>query len=241
MRAYWDDGARRNAAWYVDTSLGWEDPDMDAFFATGRRIVEALVDEAPVNPAGNNVAIEIGSGLGRVCVALAARFDRVIGVDVSPEMVSRASGLIDEPRVSFRVCDGLGLRSVDDETADLVLSFTVFQHIPDTAIVHDYIAEAGRVLRPGGVLVFQWNNTPGQRWWAARRMALSTLQWSGLHREQHQRHAPEFLGARIPLEPLRRTMDDNGLDLAGTAELGTLYATAWAVRRPGPVTPRRAG
>jgi SAM-dependent methyltransferase len=241
MRSYWDDGARRNAAWYVDTSLGWDEPDMDTFFATGRRIVEVLVDEAPVRPSGNHVAIEIGSGLGRLCVALADRFDRVIGVDVSPEMVRRASDLVDDARVSFRIGDGLGLRSVDDETADLVVSFTVFQHIPEPAIVHDYIAEAGRVLRPGGVLAFQWNNTPGPRRWAARRAALSTLQRSGIHKERYERHAPEFLGVRIPLEPLRRTMDANGLDLAGTTGLGTLYASAWAVRRPVPLTPGQAG
>ena len=60
-------------------------------------------------------------------------------------------------------------------------------------------------------------------------------------RERYERHAPEFLGVRIPLEPLRRTMDANGLDLVGTAGLGTLYASAWAVRRPGPLTPGSAG
>lgn len=242
MRAYWDDGARKNAPWYVDTSLGWEQPDMEAFFATGEEIVKALVDDAPRRPSGRSMAVEIGSGLGRVCVALADRFERVVGVDVSPEMVKQATELVDEPRVSYRVCDGLGLRSIDDETVDLVISFTVFQHIPDASIVHDYIAEAGRVLRPGGLLAFQWNNTPGARRWAMRRVALSTLQRTGVHRERYARHAPEFLGTRIPLEPLERTMADHGLELVGTKDLGTLYAQAWAVRRPGPeLTAERDG
>jgi SAM-dependent methyltransferase len=144
--------------------------------------------------------------------------------------------------VSFRVGDGLGLRSLDDETVDLVVSFTVFQHIPTAAIVQDYLADAARVLRPGGLLAFQWNNEPGVRRWAARRTALSALQRTGLHRERYERHAPEFLGTRIPLAPLQRTLEANGMDLVGTDGLGTLYAMAWAVRRPGPgrVTGRQA-
>jgi SAM-dependent methyltransferase len=243
MRTYWDGNARRNAAWYVDTSLGWDAPDMEAFFETGRNIVEALVDGAPVAPTGRAMAIEIGSGLGRVCVPLADRFERVVGVDVSPEMVQRASQLVSDPRISFRVGNGMGLPSVDDETVDLVVSFTVFQHVPETSIVHDYLAEAGRVLRPGGLLAFQWNNERGARRWAARRAVLSALQRTGLHRERYDRHAREFLGVRIPLAPLQRTLSEHGLELVGTEGLGTLYAMAWAVRRPEPdgLTARSGG
>jgi SAM-dependent methyltransferase len=241
MAAYWDGGARRNALWYVDTSLAWDEPDLDEFFATGRRIVEGLVDDAAVGPSSTGLVVEIGSGLGRTCIALAERFDRVIGVDVSSEMVRRASQLAHDERISYRLGDGRGLRSIGDETADLVLSFAVFQHIPKAWIVHEYVAEAARVLRPGGVLAFQWNNLPGPRRWAARSAALSALQRTGLHRDRHERHAREFLGTRIPLPPLVRTLEANNLDLADTAQLGSQYATAWAVRGPGSVTPSPAG
>ena len=230
MRAYWDDGARRNAAWYVDTTVSYEAPDMSKFFEDGRRIVAELFEPVPVEPAGRGLAVEIGSGLGRVCLALADRFERVIGVDISPEMVERAGELVQDPRVTFQVGDGLGLSGIDDACADLVFSFTVFQHIPRPDIVHGYLAEAGRVLRPGGLLVFQWNNIAGARRWAVRRAILSGLQRTGIHAERYRRHAPEFLGSRIPLPPLQRTLEQNGLDLRGTTGLGTLFAQAWAVR-----------
>jgi SAM-dependent methyltransferase len=230
MRAYWDDGARRNAAWYVDTTVSYEEPDMSRFFDDGRRIVAELVESSPVEPAGRELAVEIGSGLGRVCLALADRFDRVVGVDISPEMVQRARELVSDPRVTFQVGDGLGLGGVDDACADLVLSFTVFQHIPRPDIVHGYLVEAARVLRPGGLLVFQWNNIAGARRWAARRAVLSALQRTGVHPERYRRHAPEFLGSRIPLSPLQRTLEQSGLELRGTHGLGTLFAQAWAVR-----------
>ncbi|MFA5785654.1 MAG: hypothetical protein WDA71_01490 [Actinomycetota bacterium] len=82
MRAYWDERARVNAVWYVDTSLDFDHPDLERFFETGRRIVSEALDHAPIAPPGSSLAVEIGSGLGRVCLALTERFSRVIGVDV---------------------------------------------------------------------------------------------------------------------------------------------------------------
>jgi SAM-dependent methyltransferase len=183
-----------------------------------------------VAPQQHLRAVEIGSGLGRVCLALARRFDEVVGVDVSPEMVRRARSLVDDPRVTFEVGDGDGLGVLGDASVDLVLSFTVFQHIPKASIVHRYLAEAGRVLRPGGVLAFQWNNEPGRARWALRRAALSALQRTGIRREEFQRHAPEFLGTRIPLGPIEKTLAGHGLEIVTTDGLGSLFAVAWARR-----------
>src|SRR5581483_11917494 len=110
MRAYWNDRAKANAAWYVDTSLDYAAPDMDRFWETGRVIVaEALDKDPPAKPGGTDLAVEIGPGLGRICVALADRFDRVVGVDISEEMVSRATELVDNSKVSFVLGDGASL------------------------------------------------------------------------------------------------------------------------------------
>src|SRR5437868_4492511 len=109
MRQFWDAAARMNAPWYVDTSLDFEQQDMESFFSTCRTIVAEALDESPTAPPDRSVTVEIGSGLGRVCLALADRFDRVVGIDISPEMVQRASELVTDPRVSFRVGDGASL------------------------------------------------------------------------------------------------------------------------------------
>ena len=227
MRAYWDGRARENAAWYVDTSLDFTSPDMVAFFDTGRRIVGEALDDAPPAP-GDYLAVEIGSGLGRVCLALAERFRRVIGIDVSPEMVARARELVTADNVDFVLGDGTSLRSIGDGEADLVLSFTVFQHIPQVSVIEDYIVDAGRILRPGGVLVFQWNNEAGTIWWRARRVLLGLLQRSGLKREPHMRNDPSFLGSRVPLSRIEAALARGGLTLQRTSGLGTLFAWAWA-------------
>lgn len=227
MRRYWDDAARTNAAWYVDTSLSFDDPDLERFFATGRTIVEEALTGSPVQP-GNGLAVEIGSGLGRVCLALAERFTNVVGVDISPEMVERARELVPDERVSFVVGSGSSLQPVADGSADCVVSFTVFQHIPSMPVIEGYIEDAGRILRPGGLLAFQWNNTPGARRWAMKRQALAVLQRTGLHRERYKRHAPEFLGSRVPLGRIEAALARGGMELRKTKGLDTLYAWAWA-------------
>ena len=150
MRSYWDSKARANAAWYVDTSLDYDRPDMARFFATGEEIVVRAVDTAPVAPERQGTALEIGCGLGRICVSLGRRFDEVIGFDIAPEMVRQARSVPDD-RIAFHTGDGMTLQPVADATVDLVVSFTVFQHIPDPVVIESYLAEAGRVLRPGGV------------------------------------------------------------------------------------------
>lgn len=229
MRSFWDEAARKNAAWYVDTSFDYANVDMGKFFETGTAIVAEALDDAPAHPEGHGTALEIGCGLGRVCLALAERFDNVIGIDISPEMVKRGSELVDRDNVELRVGDGASLAGVPDQSIDLVLSFTVFQHIPRVSVIESYIREAGRVLNPGGVMVFQWNNERGSsRMWSARRVILGFLQRSGLRRERHGRHAPQFLGSRIPLPRIERALESAGLSLVATNGTGSLFAWAWA-------------
>jgi SAM-dependent methyltransferase len=231
MRSYWDNAAHENAAWYVDTTLNFDSPDMDEFLETGERIVAEALDGAPAVPAGKQHAVEIGCGLGRICRALAARFDRVTGVDISTEMVRQARELVPDDTVQFVVTDGASIPGVADGDADLVLTFTVFQHIPDVSVIETYVAEAGRVLRSGGVFVFQWNNSPGALRWSLRRSVLALLQRTGLRRERYGRNAAEFLGSIVPVDRMRRALDSAGLDLVDTKGEGTLFCWAWARKR----------
>jgi SAM-dependent methyltransferase len=218
-----------NAPWYVDTSLSYDEPDLDRFFETGRTIVEEAIKESPIE-IKTGTALEIGSGLGRVCLALAERFDNVIGLDIAPEMVKRAQEVAPSPKIRYEVGDGHSLQPVGNGTIDLVLTFTVFQHIPDRRVIQSYIEEAGRVLRPGGAFVFQWNNTPGSFRWRIWRRVAGLAQATGLRRERFGRHAPEFLGERVPMRHVKSALDRGGLKLLKTKGEGTLYAWAWAER-----------
>lgn len=228
VRAFWDQRAKENAAFYVDTSLDYRAPDMEQFFETGHRVIEESLLEAPVQPARRGRAIEIGSGLGRICLALRDHFDEVVGVDIAPAMVEQARELVQREGVTFQLGDGHSLAGIEDESADFMVTFTVFQHQPTTDAIAAYVHEAGRVLRPGGVLAAQWNNQPAA---AYRRQALKWRLLAPLRRmPAHVRvqTAPQFSGTTASVAFMTEACREAGLDVRGTKGQDTLFAWIWA-------------
>lgn len=232
MRTYWEARARENAVWYVDTTCDYQAPDMEAFFATGAKVVaEALLD-APVQPQARGMAVEIGPGLGRVCAALVPHFDRVIGVDVSEEMVRRARELVPDPEVEFVVGNGADLKPVPDGSADFVVTFTVLQHLSSPELIESYLREAARVLRPGGVLAAQWNGTARSRVWRSRVAWWRLRNRLGGRLATDIRYAPQFAGTRMPFDRVAQVLESCGMAVRGTKGLGTLFSWVWAEKLP---------
>ena len=228
MREYWEERAKLNPAFYVDTSLDYDNPDMEQFLATGRRVVTIALDDPPaVTPARTGTAVEIGCGMGRICLALRERFDHVVGFDISEEMLRRARELVPDEQVDFRLTEGATLPAQADGSVDLVLTFTVFQHIPSVEVIRSYVQEAGRVLAPGGVFVLQWNGTSGSLRWRLRRAGMALLQRLG-RGDRYGRDAPQFLGSRVDVDDMRRMLTDAGLTLVATTGEGTLFTWGWA-------------
>jgi SAM-dependent methyltransferase len=153
MRAFWDQKAMDNPLWYVTTTLDFERPDEAEFWASGIDEVHKALTAAGVS--AGNFAVEIGCGIGRLTRALAARFNTVWACDVSPNMLDHARENLHEPNVTLALASGDGTLHVVDGSADLVLSMQVFHHIPAQSVTLRYVAEAGRVLAPGGSFVFQ--------------------------------------------------------------------------------------
>lgn len=95
-------------------------------------------------------AADLGCGAGDLLKALLAKARTVVGVDNSPSMLELARRrLPDAARASLRLGDlmHLPLREAEVQAAVLCLSL---HHAPDPA---QALAEAGRVLAPGGVLL----------------------------------------------------------------------------------------
>jgi SAM-dependent methyltransferase len=97
--------------------------------------------------------LEIGPGPGHLAVELAqlAPHVHVTGVDISPDMVERATSLASRGgvagRAEFRVGDVAAL-PFPDASFDVVVSTFSLHHWPNPAAG---LAEIHRVLRPGGV------------------------------------------------------------------------------------------
>jgi SAM-dependent methyltransferase len=154
MKRDWNERAREDAYWYVDT--GHADSEA-SFDASGARDVALLFrgEEALLAPADGRpvAALELGCGAGRMTRHVAPRVGRLVAVDVSAAMLSIARRrLAAFPQVEYLETDGRSLRGVADGTIDLVFSAHVLQHVPRT-VAAAYVAEALRVLRPGGTLL----------------------------------------------------------------------------------------
>ncbi len=113
----------------------------------------APIDLLALEPG--ETVLDLGSGPGLDAFLAAQRVGtggRVIGVDMTPEMIDRARDAAREAgltQVEFRQ-GRLEELPVDDGSVDAVTSNCVINLVPDKARV---FAETARVLRPGGRLV----------------------------------------------------------------------------------------
>ncbi len=106
--------------------------------------------------------LEIGSGYGRIPLHLSKdrnlRCQKYYGLDISEPLLQRLLKCKQEydffPGAEFYIiCDSAELLPLEDNSIDLVISNCVFMHIPD-AQIRNLLVEIARVLKPGGVFIF---------------------------------------------------------------------------------------
>jgi SAM-dependent methyltransferase len=173
MRADWNARASEDANYYV--AFGRRDQDNEEFFATAADVLRDLESQLP-RLRRRDAALEIGCGPGRLMRPMSRHFGEIHGVDVSDEMILLAAErLRDTPNAHPRHGSGADLELFPDNHFDFVYSYAVFQHIPSREVVFRYLAEAQRVLKPGGVLRCQLNGLPPQArqydTWSGARVA----------------------------------------------------------------------
>jgi ubiquinone/menaquinone biosynthesis C-methylase UbiE len=161
MKHDWDDRARQDAKWFINT-LRFQQTE-EEFDQTGAFEVERLVKaDLPLLVKGRDPkslrVLEIGCGAGRMTKHLANLFGEVVGVDVSGEMIGQArERLRDTVNVQLHETSGVDFAALPDGHFDLILSAYVFQHVPSAAVIRSNLEDAWRVLKPNGMFRFQTN------------------------------------------------------------------------------------
>lgn len=98
--------------------------------------------------------LDDGCGGGGMCVSFAEEAASVVGIDLSARFADAGTRLAREKAVrnlAFAQADGTAL-PFPDRSFDQVLSHAVIEHVADPRA---YLAEARRVLKPGGALFLQ--------------------------------------------------------------------------------------
>jgi SAM-dependent methyltransferase len=236
MRSYWDAKARENAMYYIHSQLDYAHVDEAEFWASGRDNLDRTLAPFGLEIGPGDHVVEIGCGIGRMTRAIAERAASVLAIDVSPEMIARAErALGDLGNVRFLVGNGYDLSGVDDQSADVVYSFIVFQHIPDPEITCGYIRDIGRVLRPGGWTDFQVSERPEihrrERW--ARRQGLKERWARATGRAPRDLLAPQWLGSALSRHQLMQSLEEGGLVFDGSVGDGSQFCVVHAHRPAG--------
>jgi SAM-dependent methyltransferase len=204
MRRFWDERARENAYFFVDDRVDYRHPDIEEFFKQGEVDLDNLLDTLGVAVRPMDFVVEIGCGVGRLTRVLAARTQRVVGLDVSDEMLKRAAANLEGfENVELVHGDGTSLAGIDDGIADACVSHVVFQHVPEPAIVFGYVREMGRVLKRGGWSGFQVSNDPSIH--HARKQRGPERVRARLGRAPQGRDDPAWLGTAVDLDELAAT------------------------------------
>ena len=206
MRATWDALASAETEVYVG------DP------GRGAHELDSLFGRLGADPRGG-VCVEVGFGPGRMTGALAARFDRVLALAVSPAMLERARASVTAPNVEYHAVSGERLDGVADAVADVLVCYLVLQHLPSRAHVSAYLREFARVLAPAGEAFVQIPvlvNGMRPRLWRAVRSAVLPAYTRLAPR--HPARAPAFRGFRLTRPELEAAVASAGLRVAARDE-----------------------
>ena len=214
MQRDWDQRARENAFFYVNTEReNWTEDD---FYASGELFIEEhiLNDQHNIfqgrDPKKMRI-IEIGCGVGRLTRALAKVFGEVHAVDVSGEMISRArEKLAGVPNVHLYQNNGRDLDVLPRTKYDFACSMIVFQHIPSFDVIESYIRDTGRLLRDGALFKFQVQG-------GCEELPTADDTWNGVSFTQ---------------ELARIVANRNGFELRYDHGAGDQYYWLWFFRQP---------
>jgi ubiquinone/menaquinone biosynthesis C-methylase UbiE len=129
-------------------SARWGGADMQWYWSIYPRIRQHL-------PAAT--ILEIGAGQGRWSERLRPHCDLLIVSDISERCIHACKQRLGSEGVLYRVSNGRELNGVDDASVDFCFSFESLV-LAERDVLHDYLKELRRVLRPEGTAFWHHSN-----------------------------------------------------------------------------------
>jgi SAM-dependent methyltransferase len=164
IQANWDQFGKTDPFWAILTDPAkrggqWGPTE---FFETGRKEIAevmAYVQSLPIELKRGR-ALDFGCGAGRLTQALCDYFTECHGVDIAPSMIELANRYNRySDKCQYHLNDRSDLALFGNDEFDFIYSNIVLQHMrPEYSA--SYLIEFLRLLRPGGLLVFQLPSEP---------------------------------------------------------------------------------
>lgn len=187
MKKDWDDRAHTDAKFFIRAVYNqsehefWKSGKIECYNILGvnSQRYNLIIDGK--NPKEMKI-LEIGCGIGRILIPMAAIFGEAVGVDVSTEMVK--TGRKHAKKIfncTIFENNGSDLSKFPDNYFDFCYSYIVFQHIPEKEIVKNYIKEVSRVLKNGKIFRFQVHGNYDKN-------PIDGTTWNGVHFTSYEMH-----------------------------------------------------
>ena len=147
------DGIKRNRAeqasrYFAENAAHWD--EIRALHIADSEVEQAIIGLLPTGPIED--LLDLGTGTGRMLSVLADRAERSVGIDYSREMLAVARANLEAAgKRNWQVRHGdLYQLPFPGASFDVAVIHQVLHYLEDPV---EALAEAARVLRPGGTLV----------------------------------------------------------------------------------------
>jgi SAM-dependent methyltransferase len=218
LQATWEHWGKTDPLWAILSEHGKENNqwNLEQFLETGEAEISALflrLKQFELNPPPD-AALDFGCGVGRLSQALAGRFKKVDGVDISASMLEMAQRLNRfRERCSYHHNPQPNLALFADSSFTFIYSNITLQHMPPP-LAMGYISEFIRLTRGDGLTVFQLPShfeSPVLRLrrWLGSSPALHRLYRNLLHRGQPAPATPYAMYS-IPMRRVRSHVSASG-------------------------------
>ena len=177
--------------------------------------------------------IDVGCGSGRLALQLKEYLKgSYVGIDIIPELLNYAQKITQRTDWKFYQAPGLTIPEPDN-SADFVCFFSVLTHLLHEES-YKYLAEAKRVLKPGGKIIFSFLEFYIHSHWAVFQSSLDDPDPDSVLNQFMSRDAIEAWAKYLDLSILeiydgdKPHIDilegvvrwDNGIEMSGKGNLG---------------------